>query len=443
MTSRPTFFARISVLILVAFAIATTADAGDWLRFRGPNGSGVSADKQPTPVEWSAEKNLKWKTELPGAGVSCPIVVGEKVFVTCYSGYGVDRRGGEQKDLMRHLVCVDRGTGKIAWKKDIAPYLPEDPYSGMGVPEHGYASHTPVSDGKNVYCFFGKTGAVAFDMSGEELWKTSVGTRSDRRRWGSAASPILFNDLLIVNASAEAEALVALDTKTGKEKWRAEAGGFADCWGTPVLVKINEDRTDLVIGVAYEFWGLDPTTGKLKWYSDALPSDSMNSSVVAYNDTVIGIEGRSGGSAAVRAGGEKNVTDTHQVWTGRHSNRFSTPIVHGDRVYFFSRGIASCLNARTGDEVYQKRMEGGGSSSGGGRFGGSSDYGSPVIADGKIYYIKRNGDIYVFQVGDEFKQLALNRVTSDREDFSATPAISNGQLFIRSNKHLYCVATDS
>lgn len=429
-------------LVLLAIATSTTlVFGGDWTRFRGPNGSGVSTDKQPTPVEWSAEKNLKWKVELPGAGVSCPIVVGDKIFVTCYSGYGVERRAGDQKDLMRHLVCIDRKTSKIDWKKDIAPYLPEDAYSGMGVPEHGYASHTPVSDGKNVYCFFGKTGAMAFDMQGKELWKTSLGTRSDRRRWGSAASPILYKDLLIVNASAEAEAMVALDTKTGEEKWRAEAGGFADCWGTPLLVKVNDERTDLVLGVAYEYWGFDPNTGKLKWYADAIPSDSMNSSLVAYKDTVIGIEGRSGGSAAIRVGGKDNVSDTHEVWKGRHANRFSTPIVFGDRVYFFSRGIANCLNAKTGDEIYQERMEGGGgSSSRGGRFGGSSDYASPVIADGKIYYMKRNGDMFVFAVGDKFKQLATNRVTDANEDFSASPAISNGELFIRSNKHLYCVA---
>ena len=146
---------------------------------------------------------MKWKLELPGKGVSSPIVVGDKVFVTAYSGYGVERGEGTIDDLKRHLICVDRNSGKILWNKSVESKVKEDPYSGAGVPAHGYASHTPVSDGERVFVFYGKSGVVAYDLDGKELWQKSVGTESGRMRWGSAASPIVHEDLVIVNASDE------------------------------------------------------------------------------------------------------------------------------------------------------------------------------------------------------------------------------------------------
>ena len=286
-----------TLITLVVLSLATSAFAGDWTRFRGPNGSGISPDSQPVPVTWSPTENLKWKAALPGAGVSSPIVVGDRIFVTCYSGYGVDRNDlGRMDDLKRHLVCVDCVSGKVLWDKTVQAVMPEDSFSGMGIPAHGYASHSPVSDGERVYVFFGKTGALAFDMDGKQLWQTGVGTESDRRRWGSASSPILYDDLLIVTASSESEAIVGLDTATGKEVWRQEASGLANVWGTPLLVDVGDERTDLVLGVPYEIWGFNPATGKLRWYSEAMAGDQFNSSVVAAGQTVYAVEGRGGGS---------------------------------------------------------------------------------------------------------------------------------------------------
>ncbi|MBI3468772.1 MAG: PQQ-binding-like beta-propeller repeat protein, partial [Planctomycetes bacterium] len=336
------------------------------------------------------------------------------------------------------------------WSKSIEPYLPEDRYGGQFA-EHGYASHTPVSDGQRVYVYFGKTGALAFDMEGNALWQTQLGTGSDPRGWGSASSPVLYKNLLIVTASAESEALVALDTGTGKEVWRKEAGGFSGTWGTPLLVDVSANRTDLVLAVPYEIWGFDPSTGKLRWYCSAMNSDSYCSSLVAADGVVYGIEGMGGGSIAVRAGGDGDVEKTHIVWTGRDNNRIGTPIVYEGRIYFFSRGIANCIDAKTGERIYQARLTGGltasaGEGNGGGFGqrrgfpGGGQDYSSPVIAGGKLYYFSRGGDGYVIKLGPEFEQLAVNRLTADREDFSATPALSEGELFIRSGKHLYCVA---
>ncbi|MBC8355576.1 MAG: PQQ-binding-like beta-propeller repeat protein [Planctomycetes bacterium] len=444
-------------IAIVLFCVSTTATAADWTRFRGPNGSGVSQDTASVPTTWSATENLNWKVALPGPGSSSPIIIGDRLFITCWSGYGVDRgNAGNQKDLRRHLICLDRNTGKTIWSKAVEPVLPEDNYGGMFA-EHGYASHTPVSDGERVYVFFGKSGALAFDMDGNQLWQTKIGAESDPRGWGSASSPVLHKDKVIVTASAESEAVVALDKKTGKELWRQEAAGLSSTWGTPVMVKVDEQRTDLVLGVPYEFWAFNPDDGKLRWYCEVMETDSYCSSVVTDGGIVYGIEGRGGGSIAVRAGGKGDVTDSHVVWSGRDSNRIGTPVIYEGRIYFFSNGVANCIEAKTGKKVFQSRLDGAGGGSqaggggerrgpgggrgrrGGGGFGG--DYASPIIADGKIYFTSRGGNIFVLKAGAEFEQLATNRLTSDSEDFSATPSVSDGQLFIRSSKHLYCVAS--
>ena len=225
---------------------------GDWPRFRGPNGSGIAEDSSEMPIEWGPQKNIVWKLKLPGPGASSPIICGDQVFVTCYSGHGTSRDNvGQIENLKRHLVCVDRKTGKQQWVRTVAATLPEDTYSGMGIPAHGYASHTPVADGERVYVFFGKSGVHCFDLEGNELWKANVGTGSDPKRWGSSSSPIVHEDLVIVTASAESSSLVGLEKRTGKEKWRQTADGLIDVWGTPVIAKVDETRSDLVLGVPY------------------------------------------------------------------------------------------------------------------------------------------------------------------------------------------------
>lgn len=449
-------------LVVCSCLIAGSLTAGDWSRFRGPNGSGISQDTQETPVSWNDKENINWKVALPGPGLSSPVVVGNKVFVTCWSGYGTDRRDpGDQKDLMRHLVCVDRESGKVLWSKSVEPYLPVERFTGMFA-ENGYASHTPVSDGQRVFVFFGKSGVHAFDMEGNKLWSKSVGTESDPRNWGSASSPILYKNLVIVTASAESEALVALSKESGEEVWRQEASGFSGTWGTPVLVKVNEKRTDLVLAVPYEIWGLNPDNGKLRWYCEGIQSDSMCSSVVAHAGIVYAIEAgpRGGGAIAVKVDGKGDVTNTNILWTTRDRSRIGTPIYAEGRLYFVSNKVANCIDAKDGKRIYQSRLSsdsdsgsdsGGGRGFGrGGRFGGfgrgggrgGQDYSSPAAANGKIYYTTRSGDVYVYSLGPEFKQLAQNSFAGDGGDFSATPAISEGQIFIRSSKYLYCIASN-
>jgi outer membrane protein assembly factor BamB len=457
---------------VLAFATAgvvsnPSAHAGDWARFRGPNGSGVSTDKESLPAAWSETENLKWKAKLPGPGNSCPIVVGEKVFVTCWSGYadGSDNEG-RLEDLKRHLVCFDRKSGKELWTYTVAAALPEDSYRGMFA-ENGYASHTPVSDGETVYVFFGKSGIHAVDMEGKHVWDKNVGTELDQRGWGSASSPILYKDVVIVPATVENHAIIALDKKTGEKKWEQIADGFGSTWGTPVLVETGE-RNELVIGVPYEFWSLNPDDGKLLWYCEAINSNSMCSSVIAHDGVVYGMESGpgGGGGVAVKVGGKGDVTQSHRLWTNRERSRIGTPVIHEGLMYYISSGIANAVDIKTGEKVYQERLQAnaggenrndndqderprgfgqpggrGGFQFGGGR-GGGQDYSSPIIADGKIFYAKRNGDIYVLKAGKEFQQLAVNRFESADGDFNSSPAVSSGELFIRSSRVLYCVAEE-
>ncbi len=276
---------------------------------------GVAIDGANLPTNWSPSENLAWKAKLPGPGSSSPIVVGDKIFVTCWSGYGTEEGKGSQESLKRHLVCVDRGSGKIVWDESVPAALPEDEYGGMFA-EHGYASHTPVSDGENVYAFFGKSGVYAYSLDGKQLWKADVGSGLDPRAWGSACSPILYKDKVIVLAAAESATLFAFDKKTGKVAWQEKADNFTGTWGTPILVE-SKTGTEVVVGVPFEIWGFNADTGKFKWFCTANDSDSFCSSVVSNGDTVIAIEGRSGGSIAVRAGGKDDVTNSQVVWKGK------------------------------------------------------------------------------------------------------------------------------
>ena len=446
------------VFLCAIVAGQSVSDAADWSRFRGPNGSGISEDTRPIPAEWGEKKNLQWKADLPGAGSSSPIVVGGRVFITCWSGY-MDREGrGSLEKLNRHLICFDRTTGKELWNKSVKAKLPEDNLQGM-FKENGYATHTPVSDGEVVVAFFGKSGVHAFDMEGKKLWEASVGSDLDRRGWGSAASPIIHKNLVIVTASVENHALVALDKKTGKEVWKEEAEGFGSTWGTPVLVDVD-DHTELVLGVPYEFWALNPDNGKLLWYCESLGTNSMCSSVVAADGVVYGIESGPGGGGviAVKAGGKGDVSRSHVLWRGSDRSRVGTPLIHGGKMYFVNGGVVGCLDAKTGKRVYQGRLSGGtpasatrgggGGQPGGGRsrggrggYGGGQDYSSAIIADGKLIYPRRSGDVFVVKLGDDFEQLGVNRFESSQGDFNAAPAVSDGQLFIRSSMTLYCVGS--
>ena len=421
---------------VVAAALLIVSHAGaetEWTRFRGPNGSGIATDAQP-PSAWSDTQNVQWKAALPGGGTSSPIIVGDRVFVTCYSGYGNGQRGGDIHKLERELVCLNRTDGKILWASAVPAAQPEDYYDGF-ITEHGYASHTPASDGERVYVFFGKSGAAAFDLTGRKLWQTSLGTDGNQKHWGSASSPILYKNVVIINASEEGHAIVALDKKTGKEAWRATGDALEYSFGTPVLAE-NAGRTDLVFSVPGELWGLNPDTGKLRWFAETGLPGNIAPSVIAGDGMVFAFGGFPQlGALAVRLGGKGDVTKTHIAWTSRNSSYIPTPVLHEGRLYVVSdAGFATCLDAKTGELVYKERLPG---ASAVGR--GKPFYASPVLAGGTIFAVSRRAGAYLIAAQPEFKLLGQNRLADD-SDFNATPALAGRQLFLRSNQNLYCIA---
>lgn len=416
---------------MLAAVLMAGAEAADWLQFRGPLGSGIASDAKP-PTTWSSTQNVKWKAALPGAGTSSPIVVGDKLFLTCWTG---GPGAANDSRLQRHLVCIERETGKILWSKAIEAEAQADRYDGF-LQEHGYASQTPVSDGERVFVYFGKGGALAFDLEGKELWRASLGTESNAKGWGSGSSPILFKDKVIINASEESHAVYALDKATGKQLWKAEGGALAYAFGTPLLSD-HGGRTDLLISLPNEFWGLNPETGKLRWFADTGLPGNIAPSVVGGDGVAFAFGGFPKlGAVALKLGGKDDVTSSNIVWKSNNSTYVPTPVLHEGRIYFASdTGFATCLDAKSGALVFKERLEGASAS---GR-GGKPFYASAVLANGNVYAVSRRNGVFVFAAKPEFKLIAQNKLAGDDTDFNATPALSGRQVFLRSNKNLYCL----
>ena len=357
------------------------------------------------------------------------------VFVTCYSGYGLDKSNpGSMSKLQRELVCVDRADGKIAWTRAVEAVQPDDAYQGMGVPEHGYATNSATTDGKTVFAFMGKSGVVAFDLEGNQLWNVSVGTSSGNRGWGTAASLMLYKDALIVNAAEESHSIVALNKTTGEQLWKAEAASLELCYGTPAIATIDANRDDLVIAVPGEIWGMNPKSGKLTWFAETPMTDNLSPSVIVDGKDIYAFGGyRSSGSIAMEAGGKGDVTKSKIKWTGRNSSYVATPVLHAERLYWIDdRGMYYCVDASNGELIHRARVRGISS-------GERPVYASPIVINGLIYAQTRTSGLFVIAPSSELNIVSQNKFSSDQSVFNATPAVDAGQLFLRSYEYLYCV----
>ena len=425
-------------LFIVSLTSIAAEKSANWPQWRGPNGDGT-APGEKAPTTWSETKNLKWKLKLPGYGASSPIVWNDRVYLTCYSGYGAGSRGGSPSGLMRHLVCVDAKTGKSVWQKELKPTKSEDNYSGMGVPQHGYASSTPATDGKAIYVFLAKSGMAAFDLKGKKLWQTSVGSSSSRKRWGSSSSPIIHGDLVFINALQEGHKIFALNKADGKIAWQWGPDAYSsyqDTYGTPALVKGKDDKTELVLAVPGEIWSFDTKKGDITWYAYTnigSRGGNVSPSAIADGGILYAFGGRPGSGAAIKLGDTGELKESAKLWTSRISPYIATPVYHEGHLYWMDRsGYAICLNASTGREAFRERLKSSGRT--------PQFYASPVVVAGKIISVSRNAGAFVLEAKPKFKQLAQNTFASDRSVFNASPAVSNGRLFLRSDTHLYCIA---
>jgi hypothetical protein len=418
------------------------AVAADWPSFRGSKFG--TADDQEVPANLTA-KNILWKVKLPGPGASSPIVSGEKLFLTCYTGYGnkltkgfksgggfsKQDTGGDQKKLKLELLCFDRTKGEIVWQKQIAPKLPEYPFAGF-LREHGYASSTPVTDGKNLYVFFGKTGVFCFDMDGNQVWHKSVGTETDW--WGSAASPILYKDLVIVNAAIESESLFALNKKSGEEVWRIK--GTGKTWTSPIIVTTKDDKDELVISLPGKVVAYDPLKGTELWHCKGIGSagggfgGGYTISTPVARDGIVYVIGGGGfkkdaAALAIKTGGKGDVNKTHVLWRKSTGTGTASPVLSGDYLCWVN-GTLTALKLSDGSTAVNERL-----------YDNFGEYVSPVATGGRIYALTRFDGLYVVDGGGKFEKLA--RVDFPEKDgmFNASPAISDGRLYIRSNEYLY------
>ncbi|MHC2068013.1 outer membrane protein assembly factor BamB family protein [Bremerella sp. T1] len=415
-------------LLLSVFAILAIAfplQAENWPRFRGPTQAGIAAEES-VPTQWSDTQNIVWKTDMPGPGASSPVVFNNRIYVTCWTGYGMNEEDpGEKTNLKRHLLCIDQSSGKILWNKEIpADAEHTKDFSGF-VALHGYASSTPNVDDTGVYVYYGTTGAAAYDLDGTHRWTVSLGDQT--HAFGTANSPVLYKDLVILNAGVEGNAIVGLDKKSGEEVWKHE--GVNRSWNTPILITAN-GRDELIYSEEGAVRALDPATGKEIWHSKGI-DDYICPSVIPVGDMVVAMGARKNTTIAIKTGGTGDVTDTNLVWELDKGSNVSSPTYHDGHLYWVSesKGIAYCADAKTGEVVYQERMEP----------RPKLIYASPVVAGGKLYYVTRENGTYVLAAKPEYELITVNEFETDDSIANGSPAIVDGKMYLRTNKTLYCI----
>jgi outer membrane protein assembly factor BamB len=399
-------FALCVCLVLVAGALSAESN---WPRWRGPQQDGHTADAK-LPVKWSAS-DVVWKTELPGVGQSSPIIWGERIFLTAELGNGKERL----------VFCADRNDGKILWQHTAWKGTPEKSHA-----MNGWASASCVTDGEVVAAFFGIGGLHAYTVDGKHLWSKDLGKFEGP--WGTAACPIIVGDTIIQNCDADTNAfLVALDKKTGKEVWQTKRRDHRG-WSTPIVIEAGK-RRELVLNGHEGVQAYDPATGKELWFCAGF-NGRGEPTVTPAGELLCVVNGLAGDCYSVRPGGNGDVTSTHRAWhTPRKGGRdCPSPIVVGKfMIVSDMAGIATCYDVADGHVYWKERLPG-------------KYSGSPVAANGLVYFLNEGGKTVVIKPGEKLEVVAENDlVAAPEEIFRATPTPLDGQFFIRSTKVLYCV----
>jgi len=381
--------------------------ARQWPRWRGPTGMGLSAERG-LPLRWSPAENVAWKTDLPGSGNSSPVIWGERIYLTTAFD------GGKR----RSLACLKRSDGMLLFVKDAPAVDPE----GRVIAKNGYASATPALDGERAFAFFGNTGLVAFDLDGNVLWHRPLPPFDAMH--GTGASPVLCGDLVVLfqEQSSKPSIGIALDKRTGEVRWSIERKPALG-WCTPLALRVA-GREQLIYGASNTLVSYDPATGKEIWRCGG-PTHEVIPTVVAGHGLIYCASGRTGPTLAVRPAGSGDITGTALAWRSpRGAPHVPSPVLSGDLLYEVNDlGIVTCFRARTGDVLYQQRL-------------GAKFSASPLAADGRIYLTSEEGDTTVIRDGPEFEVLSVNPLG---EYTLASPAVLGGQIFIRTQKHLFAI----
>jgi len=435
---------RVAALIcMVLFAVAI-ARAADWPQWRGPGSQGISSETG-LPVTWSASKGLAWKAALSGTGTSSPIVVGNLVIVTSQLGSYVPDADGRDPRLARDeqtLAVKERAIGvtpaadgrlyvqvEAFWLKDGKRawiYKAEATGDRPEVHEkHNLATPTPVSDGQRIFAWFGNGQLVALDLQGKLLWKRHLGEKpgSFLNQWGHGSSPMVYKDLLILLCDHRPAAyLLALDTKSGQQRWRVDRGRDRVSHSTPVVVA-GPRGDELIVNSDQRIDTYAPATGELLWHAGEQRQTPIPSAVFHDGTIYLSRGYRNSDIWALRPGGRGDVTATHMRWRMPNGGSYVPSIVQYQGLLYMTNevGVVTCADAETGKVVWRERL--------GGIF-----FASPVAADGKIYMLSETGETFVLRAGHKPELLAKNELDGR---FLASPAVADGRIILRSDETLF------
>jgi outer membrane protein assembly factor BamB len=429
----PTGIAVIGVIVFAGVLVAR--DVGDqryWAQWRGPQANGVSKNAKP-PVEWSESKNIRWRKEIPGRGSGTPIVWGDRVYLltavpTDAPAAAPAARGG-QPGVHRFIVmALDRKTGDVVWQHVARE---ETPHEGTHQQFGTYASSSAVTDGQHLIASFESRGIYAFDMNGKLVWQKDLGDKTMRNQFGEGTTPALHGNSLVVVWDHQGESFIAaLDKRTGEERWRTKRDEI-DSWATPLIVQ-HGGRAQVVTSGMKQVRGYDFETGALLWYGDGLTANPIPSPVAEDGLVILTSGFRGNDLQAVRiADAKENITGSPAiVWSlDRDTPYVPSPLLYEGILYLLksNNGILSAFDAKTGKPHYQvQRIE-----------AVPNVFASPVAAAGRIYILGQDGSTAVLKHGPNFEVLAVNKLD---DGFDASPALADGEMYVRGKRYLYCLA---
>jgi outer membrane protein assembly factor BamB len=439
---------RITVLIFGItvfcgiFAFGFLDEGGDWPYWRGPEANGMAIGD--APLHWTDTENVRWKTAIPGRGNSSPVLWGDKIFITTAVPTGAaskkepapkSGRGGfnaaaqgPQAEHRFDVLCIDRKTGKVLWQRTAKTAVPHEGYHGT---YGSFASNSPVTDGKHVYAFFGSRGIYTYDMDGNLVWEKDFGVQMKMRMaFGEGMAPVLSGDRLILVFDHEGDSFMSvLDKNSGKEIWRVERDEATN-WAAPLVVEY-QGRKQIITAGSNKVRSYDFNTGELIWECGGLGANTIPQPV-SQDDLVFVMTGyRNPNLMAIRLGRTGDLTGTDAVvWNQTRGNSYTpSPVLYDNKLYVLTDdAMVSCYNASTGEPYYhQTRLP-----------KTYSFKSSPVGANDKLYLASENEDVVVLRMGEKFEVLATN--TMKDQMFIATPAISRGEIFLRSQNTLFCIS---
>lgn len=414
----------------------------NWHQWRGPDASGAAPAGNP-PVEWSDTKNVKWKAEIPGLGKSSPIVWGDRIFLTTAINTGKVVEGAPKPEdqperqfgikfpntMFRFVVlCLDRQSGKILWEKTAVQEMPHEGHHG----DNSHASASVFTDGRSLFVSFGSRGMYCYDLEGKLVWQKKLDNVSTRLSFGEASSPVAHGDMVVLTRDNETKSiLLSMDAKTGDTRWQA-LRDEPSAWATPLIVEY-EGQTQVITNASRKVRSYDLATGNIVWECGGQVANVTPSPVLSGKNVICmsGYRGSAAFSIPLDARGDITGSDTITWKFDRDTPYVPSPLLFDDMLYFnkLNNGILTCLVAQTGKPIIEStRLQ-----------GLSNIYASPVGAAGRVYFVGRDGTTVVLKRSETVELLATNKLD---DSIDASPAIVGTQLFLRGQKHLYCLQAE-